>query len=375
MMKITIAGDYFVSTNDVSNILVDSSVMETLRMSDYSFLNFEAPILCSGKAKAIKKTGPNINMGLESVDLAQKMGFNVFTLANNHILDFGESALLNTLKICSERSILNVGAGENIQNAQQALILKKDDVSVAVINACESEWSIASDNMAGANPLDIVEIANQIKRLKKTADFVIVIIHGGHEYYKYPSPRMVKTYRFFVDQGANAVIGHHTHCIGGYELYNDAPIFYSLGNFLFYSQTKDESWNTGLLCSLSFKKGSAVTAQCGFTKFESIANTIKICGENEEGSLLEQIKSINEIISDEKMLRLKWEEYVDNHRKTLRIFSPLFAVKFKKLRSILFRLGFDRILENKSALRIIHNSIRCEAHRDLVLQLFSQTQD
>ena len=58
-----------------------------------------------------------------------------------------------------------------------------------------------------------------------------MIVHGGHECYNLPSPRMQKQYLFYADQGADIVVGHHTHCISGYEVYKGVPIYYSLGNF------------------------------------------------------------------------------------------------------------------------------------------------
>ena len=87
-----------------------------------------------------------------------------------------------------------------------------------------------------------------IEEAKKKADFVVVIAHGGHEHYNLPSPRMKKWYRFFVDAGAHAVVGHHTHIISGYEVYKDAPIFYSLGNFCFdWEGLRNMEWNNGML--------------------------------------------------------------------------------------------------------------------------------
>src|SRR6185369_4870371 len=83
---------------------------------------------------------------------------------------------------------------------------------------------------------------------------VIVIIHGGHEYYHLPSPRMVKQYRFYAENGADAIIGHHTHCTSGYEVYKNVPIFYSLANFLFTLNSKHECWYTGLILQLEISQ-------------------------------------------------------------------------------------------------------------------------
>ena len=75
------------------------------------------------------------------------------------------------------------------------------------------------ENNIGANPIDIIDNAAQIKKAKKECDFVIVIAHGGHEYYNLPSPRMQKLYRFFAENGADIVIGHHTHCVSGHAIH------------------------------------------------------------------------------------------------------------------------------------------------------------
>ena len=67
--------------------------------------------------------------------------------------------------------------------------------------------------------MDIIDNAKEIKNAKEKADYVFVIVHGGHEHYSLPSPKMQKQYRFYVEQGADIVIGHHTHCINGNEVY------------------------------------------------------------------------------------------------------------------------------------------------------------
>jgi len=160
------------------------------------------------------------------------------TLANNHILDYGAKGLSDTFETLKQNKIDYVGAGNNLKEAAQPLTLEKDGQRIAILNFCENEWSIAEEDKPGANPMDIIENTNQIKAAKATHDKVICIIHGGHEYYHLPSPRMQKQYRFYVDNGADAIVGHHTHCVGGYEVYNDVPIIYSLGNFLFIKPSK-----------------------------------------------------------------------------------------------------------------------------------------
>ena len=94
---------------------------------------------------------------------------------------------------------------------------RKDGETLAIINCCEHEFSIADDDSAGANPLNPIQQYYKIKEARLNADYVLVIVHGGHEMYQLPSLRMVDTYRFFIDAGADAVVNHHQHCFSGYE--------------------------------------------------------------------------------------------------------------------------------------------------------------
>ena len=110
-----------------------------------------------------------------------------------------------------------------------------------------------------------MSVFNQIQEAKSKADFIVVVAHGGHEHYNLPSPRMKKWYRFFVDAGASAVVTHHTHIISGYEVYKDAPIFYSLGNFLFdWEGERNKPWNKSMIIRLHFEKAKPVTFHMEF---------------------------------------------------------------------------------------------------------------
>ena len=83
------------------------------------------------------------------------------------------------------------------------------------------------------NPLLPIQQFYKIQEAKENADYVLVIVHGGIEHYQLPTSRMIETYRFFIDAGADAVVNHHQHCYSGYERYKSKPIIYGLGNLLF----------------------------------------------------------------------------------------------------------------------------------------------
>ena len=120
-------------------------------------------------------------------------------------MDYGADGCLDAISALNEAGISTVGAGADLSAAGSVLYKKINDKTLAIINCCEHEFSIAGDSSAGANPLNPVSQFRSILEARKNADYVMVIVHGGHEHFQLPSLRMQDTYRFFVDAGADAV--------------------------------------------------------------------------------------------------------------------------------------------------------------------------
>jgi len=231
-VTVNIAGDFCITPAFVKKDLVQEQVKEIFNSSSINIVNLECPVNNGGEKYKIIKHGPHLQTTEQIFDHLKALSISAVTLANNHILDYGEQGLNTTLEACKRNNIAAAGVGKDLKDAAKFIIIEKEDYRIAIVNFCENEWSIASDETPGANPLDIIENIRQIKKARTEADFVIVIIHGGNEYYNLPSPRIVKQYRFFAENGADAIISHHTHCVSGYEVYNKVPIFYGLGNML-----------------------------------------------------------------------------------------------------------------------------------------------
>ena len=259
-MKVLVAGDLApverleekILLRKFSEIFPDN-LRRIIKSADYSFVNFECPIIEDGY-QPIPKCGPNLSCIPESAEAIRYAGFTSVTMANNHILDFGANGLYKTVECCKNNDLHIVGVGKNLEDANKVLYLEKDGKRLAVINCCEHEFSIATDTAAGANPLNPIRQFYAIQEAKGKADYVLVIVHGGHEHYQLPSPRMQETYRFFIDAGADAVINHHQHCYSGYEIYHHKPIFYGIGNFCFDENGQRECfWNEGYMVKLKFE--------------------------------------------------------------------------------------------------------------------------
>ncbi|MFW5721580.1 MAG: CapA family protein [bacterium] len=366
-MKLIIGGDFCITQNYLSKNLLDDSIKAIFDSSDYNLVNLECPITPDEPDNKILKTGPHLRSDERILNHLKSLKINAVTLANNHLLDYGQQGLNDTLHTLQSHKISCVGAGNNIAEASKPLIVKMQNLKIAIVNFCENEWSIATNKNGGANPLDIVDNTNQIKEAKKIADFVIVIAHGGHEYYQLPNPRMVKQYRFFVDNGADAVVGHHTHCFSGYEIYNNCPIAYSLGNMVFTKDSKHKVWYNGLLAQLKIEKNKPIDISLHPIKQQSGNFKLDLLRDNEENEIQQQIKHLNTIIQSNDKLQQEWDKYIEQRNNAVEIFSPINFLPGKYIRAALKKIGLNKTLLKKTNLKNQLNHIRCEAHRDVLI--------
>ena len=258
-LKVLVAGDLYPGGENESHLMDKNGTAIwndfLLETSDHDFniVNLECPL--TTRYSPIEKQGPNLSIIPGVINGIIAGGFNVITLANNHIMDMGEAGLFDTIKIFEQNDIFYSGVGKNLIGAEIPLILNKSDFSLAVIAIAEHEFSTASRSKPGANPLDVRKNFTQIQKAKESSDFILVIFHGGNEFYPYPSPDFQLSCRFFIDSGADAVICHHTHVVSGFEIYNNKTIFYGLGNLLFnYEGFRQDNCYQGYAVSLSISK-------------------------------------------------------------------------------------------------------------------------
>ena len=254
LLSILIGGDFFPGRGTEKYVinnpdLIWGDSIEIFNSCDYIIINLEAPV--TEESNKIIKTGPHLKVPSLTLKSLNRLNINAVTLANNHIRDYGDKGVLDTLDSCKSYNIEYVGAGLNLKQASKILYKEIKNKKIAFINIAENEWSSATPKQAGANPLDIINVVDYLKEAKKFADVIILIIHGGHEHYQLPSPDQVKRCRFFADMGANAIVCHHPHCYSGYEIYNDVPIFYSLGNLFFPNSTNLKTSEEGFLLKIS----------------------------------------------------------------------------------------------------------------------------
>lgn len=369
-MKVLIAGDFSPRACGVEVINKKEyegkfeGIRELTKKSDFSILNFETNISTSN-CSPIRKHGPNLTTIPQSLDFIKYLGFNVVTLANNHFYDYGEIAVDNTLKILDDKNVKHVGGGRNIKEAGKILYLKKDKEILAVINACEHEFSIADEDRGGSNPLNVISIYHSIIDAKKYADYILCIIHGGHEHFQFPSLRMQEWYRFFIDIGADVVVNHHQHCYSGMEIYKGKPIYYGLGNFLFdcVEQKSISLWNEGILVDIDFSDKLIETSVIPYIQ---CFNDFSIDFDVDGSTFKSKFNELNRVISNRKVLALNNKEfYLEKSKNYTNIFEPYIG---RFLRSAYWHGLLPSFITEKRKFSI-RNYIECESHLDALREV------
>lgn len=372
-IKMIIGGDFFVTPQFTSTKIFSEDLISLFSQSDLNIINLESPVIDKDNTEKIVKTGPHLFTDNTVFKLLKQININAVTLANNHILDYGPKGIYSTLAGCQQNNITTTGAGANLAAASEPTIVEKKGLRIALINFCEHEFSVATAKSAGTNPLDLIDNLEKIKNARKLADFVLVIIHGGHEHYNLPSPRMIKQYRFFAENGADAVIGHHTHCISGFEIHHQIPIFYGLGNMLFTKHSSEIGWYNGLLVQFSAEKGSALKWDLIPIEQSNENFQLSLSKADNKSKTFADIEYYSEIIGDLEKLNNHWISFARRIApQYLNVFSPIGIIPSRYMRALLRKIGCNKLLFRKKYLTPILNYTACESHHDLTQYILKQ---
>ncbi len=243
-LKMRKAGDY---------IFPFLNIASTTRSADITFGNLEGPISVRGKNQGSEysfRTNPNAVKGLLFA------GFDIVSLANNHIWDWGSDALTDTLNILKQNNILTVGAGRNEEEANAPVFIMKGNqriVFLAYTNLYPRGLYARREN-PGISTFDENQIVHLIKEETMPEDIVIVSLHWGDEYKTLSNDEQKRIAHLFIDAGADLIIGHHPHVSQEVEQYNNGWIAYSLGNFVFDQNFSEETMK-GILLEITTKSG------------------------------------------------------------------------------------------------------------------------
>jgi len=228
-MKLLFTGDLCVSKQ--SDPKLGELIGNLFASADIVCANFEAPMIHLG-TRVAPKAGSSIHQTEHVLGLLEKCGITHLTLANNHIMDYGESGLRCTLDKLNHYTIF--GAGVSLEDAYRPTLHEQDGHKIALLAFGEAQFGalgIEPFNKAGFAWVDAPLARQAVINARQKADWVIVQIHAGLEMVDIPLPEWRERFREFIDLGADLVIGHHPHVLQGSEIYKNKMIHYSLGNF------------------------------------------------------------------------------------------------------------------------------------------------
>jgi poly-gamma-glutamate capsule biosynthesis protein CapA/YwtB (metallophosphatase superfamily) len=331
--------------------------------ADLAIANLECPLVSADSP--IVKAGPVLGAPASCIRGFVAMHWQVLNLANNHSFDHGSRGLRDTIGTIRQAGLDYVGAGENIAHARAPLVREIEGERIVVYAMADHEFSAADEDTPGANPLDLVECVHAIRQHKREGLF-IVLIHGGNEYYPYPSPEMVKRCRFIVEMGADAVICCHAHCALPWEVYAGRPIVYGMGNLVFEAETGEpDAWYEGYLAKL--------TVEHARVHFEPIPYVqgrgpgARRMDREQQTRFLADMEQKSRELQDGAFLRTRWTEHCRRKQDTYLAMLFGYSRLMHRLRRPLLR-----VWPSEAAVRQALLLVQCEAHREVLNTIFNE---
>jgi len=258
MAKLFVCGDV-VNTKPHMNF-VGPQIADIIRRADYSVCNLEGPEL---------KEGQSANCPHQEIGTAaylKSIGFDMMLLANNHITELGADGVRHSIDSITAVDADCMGAGLTWAETYRPLIKTIDGLHFGFINICEAQEGqfIKRSQSFGYAWMDYDGLYEDVAKLSKTTDYVVVFVHAGLEHYDIPLPEIRTLYRRLCDEGASVVIGGHPHCAQGWESYNNSIIIYSLGNFFFPLRERWPNESHSYSVVLDFSKDKPISVQAVF---------------------------------------------------------------------------------------------------------------
>lgn len=334
------------------------AAVDYFRQHRFVIANLECPATSS--KRAITKTGPNITALPQDITILKNAGINHLAMANNHILDFGNEGLIDTLNACRKEQMPIVGCGLDSRSAREPLVVQHGELKVAIVAFAEEEFNLASATQPGAAHFDPYESLETIAELKTKVDRIVVLYHGGIEYYKYPSPELQKKCRAMVRHGADVVLCQHSHCIGTLEKYQNRHILYGQGNTCFGFKKGDDGWNEGLAVEYAPEE-NRITLRL----LEATESGVAPASTETNNARLEEFYGDSDHCYDPEFLNLEWLKFCRGMKP---LNMPLLFGRSKLYNRINRMLG-NRLIDlcyGDTAKMITLELMRCEAHLEVM---------
>lgn len=283
-----LSGGYLIAEN-----AFDSNLLGLMRGADIFMLNNEFPYTLRGEPAPEKQF--TFRAFPADVSFLNDIGADIVTLANNHVYDYGEISLLDSMDTLKNAGIAYAGAGHDLEEASSPVYFVSDDVKIAIIASTQIERmpnpdtkGATADTPGVFRSMELDELTAAIREAKEVSDFVIVFTHWGTEGAAEPDWSQNEQAPLIAEAGADLIIGAHPHVLQKIDYEEETPVFYSLGNYLFNSKTLDTCLaevnidaSDGSLLSVRFIP--ALQSGCKVSSFEG----------EEYGAALERMRALS----------------------------------------------------------------------------------
>lgn len=244
-------------------------VLPNLQQPDVTVANLETPVTERGSEQKKEYTYRSSPLALPAF---KEAGFDVVNLANNHIMDYGTDGLLDTLSHLDKAGIKRTGAGKDLDDAYKPAIVERKGLKIAFLGFSrvvpDNSWKAGKDKPGTTQTYDYTLPVETITKAKAEADIVVVMAHWGVERHESPESYQRTLAKRYIDAGADLIVGTHPHVLQGFEMYKGKWIAYSLGNFLFTTNLRADTWETVILeAACSKDKGCSLSAVPVWNKF------------------------------------------------------------------------------------------------------------
>lgn len=222
-------------------------IVDILKSHDMAMANIECVLSDSGR-KEYSLRRLHMRGRAQTAKLIADWGLTVANVANNHILEQGCDAALDTVENLQRAGLQVVGAGamNAMGPGQKPLRLRIKGQRISLLGICLRKEKYAYDGGIGVS-----EALEQVRQCRQESDVVIVSVHWGDELIGFPNLQQRELARQFEQAGADVIMGHHPHVFQGLDQIDSMLVAYSLGNFIFDGFSETTGWS--IILSITIK--------------------------------------------------------------------------------------------------------------------------
>lgn len=220
-------------------------------ISKYDLAYYNQETILGGTELGLS-TYPRFNSPYEVGDAFINCGFNVVSLANNHTLDRGSNAIINSRKYWNSKDVMVNGSATSLEERNNIDIKEKNGITYALLSYTTTTNGLTRKNNYYVNWYDKEIVKQDVMAIRDKVDFLMVAMHWGTEYYTGVKSNQREIAEYLASLDVDLVIGTHPHVIEPAEYIDDTFVIYSLGNIISAQRTDEQL--SGLLMSVTVNK-------------------------------------------------------------------------------------------------------------------------